>query len=664
MRNRGWHVALAASGLVAGLLLSSVTSPAGAQTLPPGIKLPGITPQAPPPVAIPPEPPAPPAAPEPEPAPAPIPSPTASLSMKVRTVEVRDIVLGTPDASLAIDRIAFTGFVREGERVHADKMEIEAVKGQAGTLTLEIPKLSLSGVDLPASVFAALTGEGTPADWLAALEQTGADQLAVEQIVVRDPSVPLEMAWSVGANGFKGGILSSARLAGLRLKLGAEADVDRVEASIGEIRYQDVDLAEFLRYGGGGQNGGEPKPLVQRSIADAIEVSARDVKLRLDRVELSGLEGRAPVMPFDIEAVMAEMEREGPKPETVKQMIAYVEELQRTFRIARYGFEGLSVSVKDAGEVRVSAMTFSGLSGFGIDRAELVGLDMPLPGSSIKLGRFELERIKFGNLAEMATSALGLDNGVPPSPARMIEIGPRIGSTHLARLEMTTPQGPFSLGDFRFEIDDGNGKMPERVTAALSGLRLDLARMQSNPGIEKLKGLGYSDVNAAAQFQVRWLPTERAVVLENTGAAIDKAGRIEVSLRFGNVDAAAALAHPEVAEQILSTARFESAQARVIDLGFAERFFADVAKTAGAPPDAIRTALAADMRQKAIQAGGPMLAPGSADALAQFLRAPSRITATLTPRFGQPPVTLADLNHPDEATMKQRLLLTLEVPAN
>jgi hypothetical protein len=296
--------------------------------------------------------------------------------------------------------------------------------------------------------------------------------------------------------------------------------------------------------------------------------------------------------------------------------------------------EGMKISVRGEGEFSMGAITFSGFSGRQLDLFEIRNMDFKAAGEGAKLGRFEIEKITYGPLLDYLFGMALNHQADDPTPEKIVEISPRFAAIRLSQAEFNTPTGPISFDAFRFELDDRAGSIPERLASALANLKLDLSKMPPNEGRDKLVSLGYREIVANAKAQLRWQSSDKAIILDNTGLGIDKVGQLDVSMRLGNADLRAAVAKPDSMDEMIQAARFEGLEIRLADLGFAERFFADVAKAAGASPDAIRAGIAAEVKSQAAANLGPALAPGSADALAQFIQSGGRVTMRVTPRDG------------------------------
>jgi hypothetical protein len=141
-----------------------------------------------------------------------------------------------------------------------------------------------------------------------------------------------------------------------------------------------------------------------------------------------------------------------------------------------------------------------------------------------------------------------------------------------------------------------------------------------------------------------WRPADKAVVLEDISVTLDEVGRIQASGRLDEADLVAAITdYGKPASLLGRSPTVRRLELAVSDLGFADRFYADVARSSGVARDAVPGSLAEDLTAKVDKDFGKVLAPGSIDALAAFIRRPGRITATVVPRAGQPPVTVDDL---------------------
>jgi hypothetical protein len=585
-------------------------------------------------------------------------TPAASPSVKVGTLEVRDVAFATPGQGTgSIERIAFTGFVRTGDRVRAERINIDKVVIAVGTRAVEIPSIVISGADLPAPLVRAVTTGEPPADLAGLMTSAVIDQIAIERIVVRDPATQTEIVYAnIVFGGLKAGHIAAIRLGSTAASMIAPPG-EKVEVRSGEVRYQQFDLAEIVRMVTGGGSGGA-KRILQRAVVDGMEVTTAKASIRINRVELSDLDGRAPAQPLPIGRGLQAGPGAAPmSPEQQKQAAAFAADILRYARIGRYSIEGISVSTPGQGTFGLGAVTIAGLSGRGIERIEVRDFDFRMPVGRASFERFDLEGINYGGLIEAALEAASAGRKFEPPPGRMAQLMPRLSAIRLSRLNLDTPQGPVELGDLRFELEELSEATS--LSYAIRGLKVDLRRLPANDGRDKLIGLGYGELIASMQARVNWQRNNRALTVETVGPLLEQVGRLELSVRLDNVDLDQILANPDAAQNILNQARFGLVQVKLADLGLAERFYAEAARSAGVSPDAIRAGLAAEMRSQAIGNLGPLLAAGAADALAEFLRSPGTITARLAPVAGRPPPSVAEIQSGGPPAIMQGFSLSL-----
>jgi hypothetical protein len=228
-------------------------------------------------------------------------------------------------------------------------------------------------------------------------------------------------------------------------------------------------------------------------------------------------------------------------------------------------------------------------------------------------------------------------------------------------VEGTSPSGPFALGAFDIESDGQPGTLPDRTAITLRGLKLRVADTPPSPGRDQLMALGYSDISADAGVAMRWSPTDKALILENTGVAVADAGRIEVGARLDGVDLNELIKDPAAAQLAMMGSALNSVDLRLVNLGLAERFYEQVAKSAKIAPAAVRDGLAAQVAAQAQAIGGSALAPGAVEKIQQFLRAPGMLSAHAAPRPGSGPLTFSEMaGIGDPTQILSRLLVTVD----
>lgn len=639
--------------LVLALALALAVAPAKAQQAPglqiPRIEIPGASP-----------------APAPKPAPGlQIPSVEIPATTPAPgTFEVRDVAFGAADAlSVRIGRMRFTGLVRGADIVTAESALLEGLVARVAARRIEIPALRVTGLALPADAFRALTEGGVGPDWDRLAAAAGAAEIAIDAITdAAAPGATTTYTQFLLA-GLKVGRIEAIRLGSSHGQRG-EGD-ERVRFASDEIRYHGIDLAEIVRFFTGGGSGGA-KRLVEQAVISGWSLAAVDIAIRADKLELHALDGRAPATSLAGTAAPAAA---GPPrivlpgkddAEAGRRAAAYARDALAHLRVGRAALSGVSLASPDLGIFEIAAIELSELTRDGFALLDFKGLEVSAPAGGAKLGRFALEKFAFGGIIDWGLDLLASGREPELDPDRLSRLAPRLGAIRLQRLEAETPVGLFGLAEARFEVDNPDAALPERMTFALDGISLDLRQGSDGEGREQLMALGYRQLTASFNMLVRWAPNERALAFDDTRLTVEQLGRIDLGLRFANVDLDPA--KPEKAEEAMGRAHIEQATARLTDLGLAERLFDQMSRGIGLSPDAVRAGLAAETRAQAEALLGPALAPGSGEAIEAFIRRPKSIAARAAFKPGVTPVTLAELEQMPPAELLARLTITIETP--
>lgn len=590
--------------------------------------------------------------------------PAAMPSIQVGNLEVRDITFGSADTgTVSIGHMTFAGFVSGAETVRAEKVTFENIIAQAGPHRAEIPTVTITGFEVPAEFFRALT-EGATAglDWARLLQKSVIGEISFGETTIKHSEAQAETSVAkIAFKNFANGRLESFRIEGIHARDKSDA-TDKSAIRIGEIQFLGIDAAEFLRFFTGGGSG-SAKPLVDRATISGIAVAADDMALQAGKIELAGVNGRAPergwrAAPAVTASGLIKPTQDVPEEQRIA---AYARDVIRLLRIDRFEFEAVKFLSPSQGNFEVGAFALSGVSLRGLDLAEIKGVDLAASHASVKFERFAIEKIAFGGLLDLVLDAAAEGREPDFAPAKLAQLTPRIGAIRLAKLALDTPSGPMSLAEARLEVDNPEAAIPEKMTLAFNGFKLDLDKWKDNKGGERLRALGYAEVSADTQLQVRWSPAERALLVENSGLTIDKVGRIDLDMRLGEVAIVPGVA-PEVAQQIMRNARVETATLRVADLGLADRLFGQITRNAKISPEAVRAGLAAEVRAQAVARFAPALTPGSAEAIEAFIRAPRRIVARAVPRPDRPPLTVGELETLGPQGLMDRIQIAVEIP--
>ncbi len=582
------------------------------------------------------------------------------MNVRAGTAEFRDVSFGTDDTgSVTIGKISFIGFARDSDRVRADRVEIEKLTGRIGTRVIEVPTITVAAFEGPADLFRALSeGGNAERDWIALLQKAAARQIIIDRMLDHNPALSFESEVStISINDVKNGFVGSAKLAGMTGSGNAPPN-GKMSLKLGELRYQGVDIAESIRLLSGGGSG-EPKRLIERVVMDGMDIKTSEATMRFDRIEMANFRARAPsegLSPAD--RIALQTGKAFDDPEVRKRMARFFGEIARTASLERYSLEGFTVSIPQ-GPFSIKAITFGGLSGRGLDLFEIRNMDVPTPSGPVRLGRFAIEKLTYGPMVDALLAAVASGQDPDFDPAKVIAIAPRLAAIRMGGIEVSTPEGPVSLGGFDVELDDRAGAIPERIAASIKQLKVKIDRTAPDEGRKQLLAMGYNEFAADAAAQLRWLRSDKALVIDNTNLVMDKVGRIDLAARLGNADLAAAIGDPSVVDN----AKIESIELKVRNLGVAERFYGLTAKSAGISQDAVREGLAAEVKSRAAAMFGPALAPGSADAIARFLRTPGTLVARATLKPGRS-LTVGEATDLDPPQLLERLTITIETPPN
>jgi hypothetical protein len=583
-------------------------------------------------------------------------------SLQVGTLEVRDINVG----DLAIGRAVFRGVRHEGLTVVAERVTLENVSATAGARRIGAPEITVSDVTFPAEVFLAITmGANLALDWASALTHIRAGEIRVPAMADEDSATATKGAYvNLVLDGLRGGVIASIRIESTAIETGGAGVPDPVRLTTGAASWRAIDLVEFLRFDtGGGAPDRAPKQLIESGVIESFSAAAPGVTLTVQRIDLASLHGRAPATPLAPPGPPRILPPGQPDPE-LAEAARYIGEAIQHLRLERLALSGLQVQMPDVATLSLEGMALSGFTGSGIERFEISGGELGGDAPNVKLGRFVLEKLGYGGVLKQTLTALAAGREPELSAAQLAEAPPSLGAVRLFDLSADTAHGPLSLSRFSIEADPPEAAAPERVTLALGGLVLELPKDDSASRGSPLARVGYRDMKADAQLQLRWIAGENALVLEDTRLAIAQVGDIELAVRLGNLDFAAAASKPELVEQILDKAHIDAIELRLADGGFADRFFAQFAREAGLSDAEARNAAAQDIRKQAEEFFDAALAPGASEALEAFVRKPGKLIARLVPRPGQPPLALGDLEQLSPPEINRRIAVTIEATAN
>lgn len=584
---------------------------------------------------------------------------TPPIDLKTRTIVVRDVSFGgLHETRISIGRIVFAGVNRSDQSVHVEHIDMEKISATFAAETIDIPSLAITSAELPPPLFDALVEGKAGVNWAELMGRMTIGRISIDRIALSQSLLGMHAVYAgLRIDGIKDGIVETARFGEMTATMHS---LTKPTMEIGfhakQLRYQQLDIAESLRYLTGG-SGGKPKRLLQSAVADDIDVTGPAVTVHFDRIAVSAVDGRAPKHPFpNVAGFKPGTDPLSVDPKLRQQLIGSLEDVLRTTRIGRYSIEGIKIT-SATGKVSIGSIALTGLSGHGLDRFEITGLDVSVPQGSVDLDRFEFDGLDYSAMIDAALEAARTGGKPDLSPQELAKLRPHLSGLHLSKLKVDMPVAPMSLDDLQMKTSATAGN--ETGEISITGLKFDPTQAPPSPERDRLIALGYDKLTIDADVRGRSRTQDRTLV-EDGDVSVDHAGRIHLTARLANIDIDKAMADPVAAETLIDAAQLESVELHIVDLGLAERLYAEAAKKAGVTVDAIRAKFAETYRAQAIAQFGPMLTGDSADELAKFLRSPGTLTAKLTVAAGHPPLSIGEIKRSPPPLLMQQLRLSLQ----
>lgn len=588
----------------------------------------------------------------------------AQGTVRAGSLVFRDVGYDDPKlGSIKAGSVELRGVVREGDGFRADSASVTDLVFSDAITTTTIPSLTIDRPSGAKALLDILGGSGGRIDWIGFLSTAAADRIAAD--VVRRRVVVQGTTTEVTMNRPQAEGLAAGRLATLAFD-GQEGRTEGPDPArggtfkVGAIRYEDVDLAESLRFDAGGGDG-PAKLLLGRGRVEgmAFEGANGDFRISLASLEMKGVFGRALREPFDRADYFRLGATNPPDPAVLRRLGAMAGDLAQTFRLDEASFEDLTVEAPGT-SVKIAAFKANQYSFRSADLLEVRDLVIRSAGGDASFGRLAFEKLDYSRVVDTVTALLA-SGGKPNVPPRAVLGLIPVGTFRIDNIEASSPTAQSSgIGSFVIETA-GSGDLIDAFTATLTGAVVDVAALPPTDGTAKLIELGYPTINFDAGFGLRYDETARTLTLERAGGAVADAGSVAATLRIASLDVNALLdAGFNGAAARAMQAPFGSLVVEVDDLGLGERFYASVAKTAGVSADAIRDGLAAEMRNQAARLLGPSLAPGAADAVAQFLKSSGKLTIRVEPRADRPPLTIGDVQALSPPQLADRVSVTMQ----
>lgn len=589
----------------------------------------------------------------------------AQGTVRAGSLDFRDLAYDGKFGSGTVGLVSFAGLVQEGDRIRAATVRIERFAWKAPIASMEIPAIRIENFEGPRGVVDALTsGRVSEIDWIAVVNSARADRIAVDRVTqsigeAGKPQVAGGTVTDFVLEGLAGGKLGALKIAAWEF----EADLpdgSKTRYRVGATLYEDINLAEMTRFVTGGGSG-PAKQIVGYNRAEAIETTdSNGARTRIGSSEARGLYSRGPreaLTLADFEA-MKTLPNNG-NPALAKKVTAFVTDIIDNTRVESAVIRDYEIEVP-GGRGKIDALNARNYSLVGMELLEATGITIEAPTGPVRIARIAFENFDYRALVDYLLEAL--TTGVmPPStdPVRIRQALPSLDAFRIEDVQAETPEGPVGIGSFAIEAER-TGPYLTAIATTLKRLAVPLDAGTPTDAKERLLALGYTRIVADAGITLRYDVTNKAIMLERTGASIDDAGSVESSLWIEKFDLDEMLAAGPDAAAKAMLLPFGGFEVKIVDLGLAQRFYQSVADSSGVTAEAIRDGLAAEMRNQASQLLGPALAPGSADKVAQFLRNPGTLRVRVEPRPDRPPLLVGDFEGMDPPRLADRLRVTIE----
>lgn len=576
------------------------------------------------------------------------------------TIVLRDLTFENGPFSGTVGALEFTGLSHDGSDVTARAVKIEGLTIRSGIFDADLPSLVVTDFEGPASVVdAATSGQFAKLDWTSFLTRSKAVRIDAPRLVYRlhdkngEQLVTTEgLVFENLADGKLGSITMAKQDSAVT---GAEPG-GSAHGTVGTTRYEAIDLAEFVRFASGGD--GPAKRLVEKATSQAIAFQSGDLSVRIGSTSASGILGRAPGQALTFDDITRALAGAVDTDDGLRRKVAgFMRDLVTYFRMERSGATDLELVNADV-PVTIASANFDGVGLSEFSLFELNGIGSVSPVGDFRLGRFAVEDFSWRDYLDRVL--LAIDTAEIPSPT--LDDLPKLGAIRLQNFESATAQGPVAFEELSLQTLADKSR-PDTFGLFLKRLKLRLTEGEAADWKDRLLAFGYRQITADGQIVLRFDRAAKVLTLERSGVSIDDAGSVSATVRLDGVDLADIAATTGGGTALdLETGKIMLGEVllEANDAGLLPRFYASIAKDAGVSADAIRAGMAAEIRSQASLLLGDALTPGSADAIAAYLRDPGKLTVHLVPRADRPPLSLAEATSDEPPLLSDRVTITIE----
>lgn len=572
---------------------------------------------------------------------------------------------------------AFRDISFQGGNGKIAALELTQMKRGSDTVTARTVKLTgftlstpLVTVEVPSMVIADFEGESDFVDavsggdlgdvaWADALYEAKASRVEIPTLTYRfkqNGGEQITTLSDIVLEDLKEGVGATLTVAAQKSVLTMPDPKQSVTTSVGESESSDVDVAETVRvFEGGGE--GEPDEMVSESSSDDIEIQGADFTATIGNVSGGSFIGRAPEGHLTYDEMLRVMAGDADKDVALRRKLGGVlREIAKLFRLESVSAEDIGFKTPEA-QGSIAGMEFEGMRMGGIDLFEINKIKVDSGVGPVSLGRFAIEGLDFGPFLDMGLAAMEHDGEqmkVQPNWRQL----PKLKAIRLENFDAPGIPQPVAFKEFGFETSETEGVL-SGLEVYLKGLKTELDKGMPNDLKAKLLSLGYDEIVADGRMGIRYDADKGQLVFDRMGTSIDKAGSVFATIRFGGFSPDDIIGQPD---SVAAASRmiFGDLQIDIADAGLAQRFYDSMAKDAGISADALRDGFSTEMRSQIQASLGDALAPGSADAIRDFLRNPQKLRITVKPRDGAPPITVAEMQSNEPIDLATRMVILIE----
>lgn len=529
----------------------------------------------------------------------------------------------------------------------AEDFTIENVTVEIEGTTYRLPRIEVTGSELPRSDFAGLFATGAPEGFAIRVERLGAASIVIPELIVEQEVGDQRQVTtyrSIRAEDIRRGSVRRATSTGGTIAITGGGPGPQ-NGSFGRLTLDAIDLPQAARVAA--EKGG---PEVAKKVVYGA-FSLDDLKLDsadgsgFGVARLAGSDARARPLrePWnDAVAALAKIKPEGDvAPEERARAFAIFADLLDASSIGAVEATGMWMKLPPgpgSGEIRVARAAYAG-GGAGAPG----GLRLEGIGAGGETVRVRIDALSFADYSFAPTrdglQALSAQTKGPLSPAELRRLVPTIGTIRLTGLSVEERGGQgaqpgsgpalFGIRDVEFSAGPPVGGIPTTMRIGFSGLTLPVPADAKDDPMRRLRAMGYAGLDLSSMVSAVWNEAASELRIVEISASGRDMGQARLTGLLGNVTREAFSLDAAVALVAMLGATAKSAELTVADEGLAERVLAQEAASRGKSADELRR----DWGVMAAVGVPPMLGNGPAakaigQALARFVAKPGRLTVS------------------------------------